>query len=105
MRKVALVLIFVFAVTLVLTACSPKLPDLSNPTDDPIVVVSNNWTYIMLDLYGTPGDFTKEIGNAILQWEQANPNRRIVSLQIIYSLHSYSFPAEIRGISIYSEIK
>lgn len=105
MRKVALVLIFVFAVALVLTACYVKYPDASGVVETPVVAVSDNWTYIMLDLYGTPGDFTKEIGNAILQWEQANPNRRIVSLEIIYKLPSYSYPSKIEGISIYSEYK
>ena len=93
----------VLAVLLLLMAsCTSVVSNSSPVATKPVVAVTNNWTYLSLNLSGTVEDNQEAIGKTILQWETANSGRRIVSLQIIYS----PFPTlgqQVLGLSIYSE--
>jgi hypothetical protein len=96
-------ILLIIAFALFLAACgvapAPVPSDLNVP-------VSENWNIITFkDMYGSPvsGYNSDVIGNAILVWEQAHPDRKIVSLQIIYQPDTYSRAEKVNGLSIYSQ--
>lgn len=72
-----------------------------------MVQVSENWTYIILNLTGTVEENVQEIGNAIYQWEVQNPLKRITSLVPIYEPETawIGIGGVVKGLSIYSEFK
>ena len=105
-KKNILKLFFLFA--LVLVSCATPAPTVaSTEIQGNGINVSSNWDYIAFsDMSGYPNtdDNAKIIGNAIYNWEQAHPDRHIVSLQIIQQQRAYTTSAEVLGLSIYSEL-
>lgn len=100
-------LLGVFA--LILASCATPAPTVaSTEIQGNGINVSSNWDYIAFsNMSGYPNtdDNAKIIGNAIYNWEQDHPDRRIVSLQIIQQQRAYTTSAEVLGLSIYSEVK
>jgi len=108
-KKIAFGIAILF-IAAILTSCVSEIPQPTEtfPIPEPVISVSENWDYITFSrLYGyiDEGNNKEIIGNAILQWENANPGRTIVDLDIIYNQHAYMTSPEIKGISIYSELK
>lgn len=69
---------------------------------------SPNLSFISFtNMGGLPGDGQNPqiIGNAVLGWEQNNPGRRVISMQIVYQPYGYATRAKVDGIFIYSEPK
>lgn len=63
-----------------------------------------NWSYIDLsNVEGLPSDNVERLSTFIYSWERNNPDREIVSVQLIYWNFEYSH--YIDGISIYSRMK
>lgn len=104
MKKIVLALT-VLLVMLVLVGCVAKDSSDANGAELKLQV-STNYTYIPLNIDGTVEENTRHIGNAIWQWEQQNPNRKIVSMVPIYRNNSYgsSYKDVVDGISIYSSL-
>lgn len=103
MLKKIFVLTFVFAVFV--TSCMPSFPVFEQPAYQ-VSKVSENWDFVVVNRSGTmrdPNNITA-VGYALSQWEQANSDRRLVSMQIVYDPND-SYPGRIDGISIYSELR
>lgn len=96
----------ILVIVLFLTGCLPFMTDTpaKNENLKPTIFESGNWSYITFDNlgYGAPSERTAEIADAIKQWEESHPDRKIVSLQLIYGLRSNNFNPTVDGISIYS---
>ena len=108
MRKSILMLTVVLIVVMACgcTTYPSETNKINYVASDGNLEVSPNWTFI--DLNDIPGDVglnSGAIGNAILQWELSNPDREIVSMEIIYAQYASGASEEIQGISIYSKLK
>jgi hypothetical protein len=105
MKKIVLILLLV--VLLTLTSCAKAVTDDSyNTTTAPKtrVDIGGNWSFIDLNhLDGAVSDNVTLVANAISAWEMNNPDREIVSLQILNETFQYS--EYLDGISIYSRLK
>lgn len=106
MNKKHLILVLI----LVLVSCAPA----SAPTSSIQMqqsgqnLTSPNWDYISFEnMWGYPNAQENQvvISNAIYLWEQSNPDREIVTLQIIQQGDAYATSPEVMGISIYSKLK
>lgn len=100
------IVLLLAVVALVLSGCqtTPAAQQPVAANSPQVVNVSPNWEYIGLDRLGSIPENQVLIGNAIWNWEQAHPDRRIVSLQIDYRQADYLQPW-IFGIMIYSETR
>lgn len=92
------------------SGCAPTESEPVVVRESPVVLAdsSPNWDLITFgDAGGLPtyGTNPQLIGNAILMWEKSHPDRRIVSMQILYQQVAYATPSTTVGISIYSELK
>lgn len=98
--------ILMLVLSLVLLSCGgaviqrdPFIPASTTVTE------SGNWTYITFDSdeigRWAPSQMTTVIADAIQKWENTHPDRKIVSLQIVYT--SYGYNGVVDGISIYSQ--
>jgi len=109
LKKILMFVLLVFLVVFLSGCATPQNPVCpSSNSPEPIMVqVSENWTYIILNLNGTVEDNVKEIGNAIYQWEKLNPSRKITSLVPIYEPETawIGIGGVVKGLSIYSEFK
>ena len=110
MRKLTIVSLILTAAIL-LTGCGlffDETPPAIVVNQVPLTNSSPNWSFVALtNASGMPSDpaNVQAIGNAILNWEESNPGRRIVTMQIIYQPRAYSTSPYVSGISIYSEAK
>ena len=97
--------ILILVAVITLGGCAPQVSFSDNSiVSTQATTVSENWDYITFsNLLGYPDSYTQIIGSAIFQWEQMHPDRKIVSLQIIYRPDSYAYSPKVQGLSIYSQ--
>ena len=106
MKKIATVFMVIFVFSL-LAACFPVTAQSETaPFVPSITMTSDNWTYVDFGKqFGLPGDYVPLISDSIRRWEELNPDRRIVSMQIIFQQQGYLTAEVTYGISIYSELR
>jgi hypothetical protein len=94
----------VVLVTVLLVGCT-TISNYPESNVQPNVVISDNWEYLALsEMYGDPNQNATAIGHAIKMWEDEHPDRVIIDLDILFMGSSYGgFPAQVYGISIYSQ--
>ena len=108
MKKVSIFVLFLILIVFLSGCAVPQSSCAADTVPEPIKIqTSDNWSYISLNLEGSVEENVAQIANAVYQWEQANPDRKIVSFIPIYrnSSYGYSYIDRVDGLSIYSEFK